>query len=302
MAASVQNPALANTVDTDWVTMPDGTSLYTKTWIAHEDKPKATLVLVHGMGEHIARYDHLCQAFARAGISVYGFDQRGFGRTGRRQDKGAVLGHGEGLDTTLADIDEMLRRTKMADVPQFLMGHSMGGNLVLNYIVRGKSRNTLTGAIATAPFIRVPAQPAMILQKTVRGISKMLPTFTIHTKIDVNELSRNAESNRLYQADWLVHDLVSLQTIGELFEAGQALLDRRYEEIHTPLFLAHGTKDKVTDYNATKSFHEKLQGITEASFKSYDGCFHELHNEPEQEKCIQDYIDWILSKLATASK
>ena len=125
----------------------EGISLFACHWPV--DKPKAVISMVHGLGEHIGRYDHVARWFNQNQVAVVGHDHQGFGKSGGRR------GHVSRLDSVLDDIDLALAeaRNRYPDVPQFLYGHSLGGNLILNYTLRRKP--VLTGVIATGPWIRL---------------------------------------------------------------------------------------------------------------------------------------------------
>jgi len=84
------------------------------------------VVFCHGFGEHINRYCHVFEKFAEAGIEVYGYDQRGFGRTGKKNNNLGVTG---GWGISCSDITDALRKQRKQGIPQFLMGHSMVSSL-----------------------------------------------------------------------------------------------------------------------------------------------------------------------------
>lgn len=127
----------------EWSKFPDGLDYYSKTWYP-KGTLKATLLFIHGLGEHINRYNHVFPIFAEAGIKVLGFDERGFGKTGK---KGGILGHNGGIDQVLADIAAVEGRIKVPGIPHFVMGQSMGGGLALKYASTQPAG--LTGVIAT---------------------------------------------------------------------------------------------------------------------------------------------------------
>lgn len=129
----------------------------------NSSKVKAAVTFIHGIGEHIQRYDHVFSKFASHGIQVNSFDQRGFGRTLR---KGGIPGHNEGMDQVLRDVKAAVEHSKLASVPHFIMGHSMGGGIALRYA--SSYPKGLSGCIASgsnsnyadshsAPLIRAGA-------------------------------------------------------------------------------------------------------------------------------------------------
>ena len=128
----------------------DGSRRYAAEWEpADEGRPRGVIALVHGMGEHVGRYRHVAEMFTEAGYAVIGFDQVGHGRTeGKR-------GHTKSYPALLDGIDAMLAEAKkrFPGAPIFLYGHSMGGNVTLNYVLRRKPG--IVGAIVTGPWLRL---------------------------------------------------------------------------------------------------------------------------------------------------
>ena len=123
---------------------PDGIQFYFQGW-QPETPPKAVVCLVHGLGEHSGRYAHVAAALNDAGYALLGFDLRGHGKSG------GPRGHTPSYETLMDDIGRLLAEAahRYPGRPQFLYGHSLGGNLVLNYALRRKPG--IGGVVATSP-------------------------------------------------------------------------------------------------------------------------------------------------------
>ena len=181
----------------------DGITLYAQEWKPEGEpaaQPAAVVCLVHGIGEHSARYAHVADAFTRAGYALISFDLRGHGRSeGPR-------GHTPSFEMFMADIDLLLdeARRRYPGIPRFLYGHSLGGLLVLNYALRRKP--DLQGVIATSPGLRtsITEQKTKILLSNVLGST--LPTLSLSTGLDATQISRDPDVVTAYLADPLVHD------------------------------------------------------------------------------------------------
>ncbi|KAF9932080.1 hypothetical protein FBU30_009010 [Linnemannia zychae] len=291
-----------HTSKVEWITTEDGHELFTKTWFA-VGTPVAALVFVHGLGEHIVRYDHVFEEFNKAGIQVSAFDQRGFGQTGR---KSKVLGSTGGYDKAIPDITAALERGKIDGLPLFLMGHSYGGGLVLNYNCIGPLRTKLSGVIASAPLI-LPSAPTRpnALTVTVAGFaSRIIPSFQTNTALSSKFISRDPAHVEMYDTDPLVHGYITTKGAYDMLANGKLLLTERYKIItkSVPLLIAHGTEDGLTDFEASKAFFDKVE-VDDKEFKVYDGHYHELHNEPEADRkvVIEYYIQWIRSHLSKSA-
>src|SRR5664279_3643884 len=136
----------------------DGIDIFAQYW-RPESAPKAVVVLIHGLGEHSSRYQHVAQYFTQAGYALSTMDLRGHGRSvGSR-------GHFPSFDIVMRDINQLLDETQkiFPDLPIFLYGHSLGGALVLYYGYAQK--RTLRGMIVTAPGLAAgtPIPPLKIM-------------------------------------------------------------------------------------------------------------------------------------------
>ena len=181
----------------EWSTFADGSEYFSKTW-HQRGSLKATVLFIHGLGEHIGRYDHVFPSFAVEGIRVLGWDQRGFGRTGRRGN--AILGHNGGEDQALADIAQVDARARSKGVPHFVMGHSMGGGLALKYVSGALAKGGIDGLIASAPLVEPGSKtkPSIIEYYAVLALSKILRTVVMDNHVDEKELSRDPVAVKAY--------------------------------------------------------------------------------------------------------
>lgn len=246
--------------------------------------PKAVIALVHGQGEHIGRYAHLAEWYNRHGIAVVGLDHQGYGRSeGKR-------GHAKNLQVLLDDIGLLLDETRKryTDVPLFLYGHSMGGGLVLNYVTRRKP--TLTGLIATGPWIRLAFEAPAIKVLAGKILRKIFPALTLPTGLDVCFLSRDQTVVQAYQNDPLVHDRLSTAAGIALLE-GAEWLDRFEGAVSMPVLLQHGGADQITSPAATRAFSDRVTG--NVLHREWQGLFHEIHNEKEQEEVFEYTLNWM---------
>lgn len=253
------------------------------------DQPVAVVGIVHGLGEHAGRYAHLAAWLNAHQVAVVAYDRRGHGQSeGKR-------GHTTHFDAFLDEIAQLLVAMEMRcpEAPAFLYGHSMGGNLLLNYLIQRHPK--LYGAVVTGPHIRLSFQPSPItvaLGKLMRGI---FPGFTQNNGLDVQQISSDPAVVKAYIDDPLVHDrLTAITGIGMLEAA--AALDRFSGRISVPLLLMHGGADGLTSPDATRAFAARVQG--QVSCKIWDGLYHEIHNEPQQEEVFVFVWHWMQALLA----
>ncbi|MGJ5820314.1 alpha/beta hydrolase [Paludibaculum fermentans] len=261
----------------------DGLRLYG--WVRHPSGPiRGVITLIHGMGEHSRRYDHLTAFWAVNGYASAGFDHRGHGRSQ------GTRGHTPSLEHLLDDIADFT--AQVADecpaCPRYLYGHSMGGNLALNFLIRRQPG--FTAGIASAPYLELAFQPSKAKLLLARLLYRILPAMTFPTGLDASCLSRDPAVVRRYREDPLVHDRISVSFFTEIQAAGQSAL-RRASELTLPVLLMHGNADRITSLAASERFVSGSHG--RAAFKCWDGYFHELHNEPQWQPVAQFALDWL---------
>jgi alpha-beta hydrolase superfamily lysophospholipase len=251
--------------------------------------PKAVVILVHGMGEHIGRYEKsVVPHLVKNGYAVVGYDQFGHGKTkGKR-------GHNPNFDAVLTCVTEVIIKSKKLfnGVSLFLYGHSMGGNVVLNYVLRRK--HPFKGLIATSPFLQLAFQPPALKLAIGKLLYKIAPGLTMSNELDANDISRIPEEVLAYVNDPLVHDKISPNYSIKFIETGQWALYHA-QDLQVNTLLLHGTGDKIIDHKATKEFADKSNG--KASIKLFEGAYHELHNDLCREKMLVTITDWLNSQL-----
>lgn len=248
---------------------------------------KAVVVIVHGMGEHSGRYEHVAKKLTENGFGVIAFDHFGHGKTkGKR-------GHNPGYDFVLESITKLIGEAKntFGDKPIFLYGHSMGGNAVINYSLR--KNHHLKGVIATSPFLRLAFQPPAWKLSLGKVMQKIAPSITLGNELDPNDISRDAIEVKKYVDDPLVHDKISPNFSLSFIDAGEWAIQNA-SSLKIPMLLLHGTGDKIIDYKGTETF---ANNSTKASLKLYKEGYHELQNDLCKEEMLQDVVNWLNSQL-----
>ncbi|MCX7744735.1 MAG: lysophospholipase [Flavobacteriales bacterium] len=262
---------------------PDGITLqgYTSNTASN---PNAVITLIHGMGEHALRYEHVANFFNQHNIALVSMDHRGHGRsTGKR-------GHTPNYDALMHDVEMLLQKTNemYANIPIILYGHSMGGNLVLNFLIRKKP--AVKGAIVTAPYLRLAFEPPAWKVKLGKLSAGIIPSLSQPTGLDTKAISRDPEVVSKYEKDPLVHDKITSAFFVNVHFAGPYAIEHA-KEIEIPLLLMHGTADRLTSVEGTKEFAAHAGKNVE--LKIWEGFYHELHNEPEKIEVLEYEINWL---------
>lgn len=271
----------------EW-TSKDNVKIFGQEW-KPEKKQKAAIALIHGLGEHSGRYEHVAEVFTAAGYSLTAFDLRGHGKTE------GIRGHAPSIDAVMADITHNIELTRehFPGMPVFLYGHSLGGNLGLYYCLTQKPQ--LKGAIITSPGLGLasPIPPAKLFM--AKALYALVPTLLMDNGLDRTGLSRDPEVEKKYSADPLVHGKASTRFALDVLNCGAYNLEHA-GEFPLPLLLMQGTADRIVSPQLTKAFANAAP-ISKITYKEWEGFYHELHNEPEKAKVFEAMLDWIEQEL-----
>jgi alpha-beta hydrolase superfamily lysophospholipase len=249
--------------------------------------PKAIILLVHGFGEHAGRYGDWAAKFNEEGVSLRAFDLPGHGNSeGRR-------GVMPPFDLLYDTIDIMLKdiAAELPGIPQFIYGHSLGGGIVLDYLIRRKP--ALRGAVVTSPWIRLAFEPPRIKKLIASVASKIMPGMTQPSGLKTADLSRDPKVVESYRNDPLVHGAISAGIFGSITDTAKEILGHS-SEITLPLLLVHGRDDMITSPAATM---EVAAAAPKATLKLWDGGYHELHNDLVREDHFDFIMEWIETLL-----
>jgi acylglycerol lipase len=244
---------------------------------------KAIIVFVHGIGEHIHRYDYWAGLFNREGIGFAGVDLPGHGRSdGNRGDIKSYALLEEMEDIMIKSSNQTFPRC-----PVYIYGHSLGGGIVLDYLLR---RNpAVKGAIVTSPYLRLAFEPPKIKLVIASAMKYILPGLIQPTGLNADHLSHDKEVAKKYKADPLVHDKISVRLFVSSLASANYSLDHA-SELKVPTLILHGGDDPIISVGGSREFAGKTKM---AELKIFDGGYHELHNELFKEDVFKDIMDWI---------
>lgn len=254
------------------------------TFSNHFKSEKGVMIITHGMGEHSMRYMEMADFFTNVGYTVISFDIRGHGLSeGKR-------GHTPAYEFLMDDIERVYTQVKKdyPSLPIFLFGHSMGGNLVLNFLLR--KPNSICGAIVTGAYLKLGFEPPKWKIILAKLSSSIWPTLSQPTELELDALSRNKEVIRKYENDELVHDRITSAFFINVHFAGQYVIDHA-NEIKTPLLVMHGMEDRLTSPKGSQEFASNSG--ENVHLKMWDGLYHELHNEPEKQEIFNYEMEWM---------
>jgi alpha-beta hydrolase superfamily lysophospholipase len=263
--------------------------LHYRAWEA--DAPRGVIILVHGMFEHSRRYQEFGEVMAAHGLSTYALDLRGHGASeGRR-------GHVRTFDLLLQDLDRFRREVEgivPAELPMFLVGHSLGGLIALRYLQEYDS--PLRGSVITAPWLgtAVPVPRWQILLGHV--LNRVMPAFPFPFHIDAAILSRDPARVADYQEDPEIHSTITPRMFTEISSAIH-LAVQRGDRIHVPVHFLLAGDDRLVDTARSLAFARSLPEEM-VSVEVVPDSYHELIQETNRaavlsviRERIQDELD-----------
>jgi alpha-beta hydrolase superfamily lysophospholipase len=259
-------------------TTADGVGLRTRHWPAAD--PWAAILIVHGLGEHSGRYEHVGEQFSAAGIDAHAFDLRGMG--GSDGPRGDI----ERWASIHDDVAERLSavRERAAGGPIVLYGHSLGGLIVTGYLLTDHRHPDL--AVVTAPGLD-STLPRWKL-RLAPLLARVVPTLALSIGIAGDVRSRDPEVDARVRADPLC-GTTSTTRFAAAATAEQARVRAGVGSIATPMLVLHGLDDGLVPPSASEAF----EGVPGVERRTYPGLRHELHNEPEGPQILAEVIAWI---------
>jgi len=262
----------------------DKLKLFAQYW-APDSNQKAVVILVHGLGEHSSRYSDLADDLVKSGYVLFAFDQRGHGKSSGRR------GYAKCDKVLLKDIDFIINEAKkhFKKTPRILLGHSMGGNLVLSYIISKRS-SKLKGVVSSSPWIKLQQGPSPLVKGLAKFVLFIFARFRTKTGLNPEDMTHDKPILQKTYEDEYMHNKIGVRLYFSIEESGEAILKNKHK-INIPLLIMHGNKDKVTSVQATKKLAKNTSKLTH--LKIWDNDYHELFNEVNREEVISYMIDWL---------
>jgi alpha-beta hydrolase superfamily lysophospholipase len=260
-----------------------GISLYWHAWLP-EGAPRAVVVLAHGGLEHSGRYAHVAERLTNAGLATYAIDFRGHGQSGGRP------GQIERMSLLVDDLDRLIRHASECHsaTPKFVLAHSLGAMVALEYVVSGD--RDLTGLVLSGTGIDVSGIPRRHVA-VAKVLSAAAPNLGL-MRLASERVSRDPAVVRRYDEDPLVfRGKVPVRTAAELLLSADRVTPR-LGTVQLPLLVMHGGADAIATPAGARMIYEKA-GSVDKTLNVYDGLYHEILNEPEKEMVIADVVKWI---------
>ena len=260
-----------------------GGEIYWQAWLP--ETVSAVVLLSHGYAEHSGRYAHVAARLNDAGYAVYAVDHRGHGKSD------GTPGNVDGFRFVLADLATLRERTVAAHphLPVFLVAHSLGALIALDYVTSGGA-DGLAGLVLSATVLdpTVANRVELALAPILSRIAPNLGT----SALDPAGVSRDPAVVAAYVADPLnYHGKIRSRSGAESLSAIARVIDR-LPSLTLPTLVMHGTEDPIAAPSGSQTVVDRI-GTEDLSVTFYDGLFHEIFNEPEQDVVLDDVVAWL---------
>ena len=281
-------PGSSESTTRQWMhTARDGARLMVRSSEPENGAVRGSILLTHGMGEHSGRYNHVAQRLNAAGLRVLMWDLRGHGHS--EGARGDVLHYGLLVD----DLLELWSLASSGPGPVFLYGHSLGGQITLNFAIQ--HRPEAAGLIITSPWLRLAFVPPRWKLSLARIAARLWPSFTQDTDVGPARLSRDLDFLMAMPDLHLIHHRMSARMF-EALTAGAESAAREGVELTYPILLLHGDHDPVTSVAATREFFGLLRS-QDKSLVIVPEALHETHNDLCRESVLSQITGWLEARL-----
>jgi alpha-beta hydrolase superfamily lysophospholipase len=267
----------------DHGTTRDGLIQLRRRW-QPEGQARGVVLLLHGIGEHTGRYEHVGGHLAAAGFEVVGIDHRGYGQSGGRR------AYVDSWSQFLDDVEDQLAEVRSFGLPTVMLGHSMGGLIAASYCVDERPLPDLLVLSGPALGVDIDAKTKM-LTRIGPMIRRVAPGYEIRDDWDPTVFAADVSVGEKYMDDPLRIDFATISLGLELFGAIEST-QKRLGSLSVPTMCVHGRDDKLVPVGAS----EPLEALG-AHRIVYDGLGHEVFNEPSGLDIVDDVIAWIDTQL-----
>jgi alpha-beta hydrolase superfamily lysophospholipase len=266
-------------------TASDGDNIALQDWPLPEGLVlRGVVVLVHGLGEHAGRYDHVARRLNRWGFAVRGYDQYGHGESGGV--RGGLPSPARLLEDLL-DVVESTRARMAPDLPLILLGHSLGGLVAACAVAL--HRLPVQGLVLSSPALD-PGLSAF--QKLLlRVLPRVAPNLTVGNGLDPDLISHDKSVVKAYKADPWVHNRISGR-LARFIADGGPLVFARAPEWKVPTLLLYAGDDQLVDPRGSRAFAAAAPASMVTS-RCFEGLYHEIFNELDAEPVFDTLRQWL---------
>jgi alpha-beta hydrolase superfamily lysophospholipase len=250
----------------------------------------ATLVVTHGIGEHSENYAKAAESLNDLGWNVIAWDLRGHGRSdGKRGHVDRFTDFADDLSAFLSH----LHRASLLTKPFALIGHSMGGLVVLDHLIRAKAEvPTPMAAALSSPLLGVALKVPPAKDFAARVMNKVWPSITLFNEINHADLTRDVEHRLTYAKDPLRHEKISPALYLGMFET-MAAVKATGDQITLPVLIQAAGQERIVSLPAIEEFFPTL-GSKSKKLLVYKDSYHEIFNDLDRDQVFKDLNEFLL--------
>ena len=273
----------------------DGLALHWRAWpvAAGSEPARGTVLLVHGLGEHVGRYEHVAARLNAWGWNVAGFDHRGHGRS-----PGARGGLPQ-ADAMLRDVASAIDRVRAANPRrQVLLGHSLGGLIAARFVAEAlqaqpaRWSRSLDALVLSSPALDPGMNGFQKLLLAVLG--PLAPNLAVHNGLKPAWISRDPAVVQAYGADPRVHNRVTPALVRFIVDAG-APVRAAAARWRVPTLLMFAGSDRCVAPAGSRAFAAAAAGPV-VTAREFGALFHEIFNEPERDEVFATLQPWLAAR------
>lgn len=266
-----------------------GIRLFYQSW-GPPVKPRAVLLLVHGLAEHGGRYLNVVSEFVPAGFLVCALDHRGHGQSEGKRCR--IKCFNEYVQDLATYVD--IVRGEYPGVKIFMAGHSLGGTIATAYAEAHQEK--LAGLILSAPTLKAGSSITRRDKLLARIASRLAPGLGV-SSLDATSISKDPAVVAAYVGDPLVYTgKISARLGAEILHAIENAIPPRMREITLPILIMQGTEDRLSNPEGSRAIFDGVSS-SDKTFRRYKGLFHEIFNEPERAAVFADMKAWLEARL-----
>ena len=263
----------------------DGDNVVIQDWPLEASQTlRGVVIVVHGLGEHAGRYDHVARQLNQWGFAVRGYDQCGHGESGGA--RGSLPTDTRLLDD-LADIVDSTRARMRADTPLILLGHSLGGLVVGRFV--SLAMRPVEGLVMSSPALNAGMNAFQKLLVSV--LPKIAPDLRVGNGVKPQFISHDPKVVEAYKADKLVHDRISARLARFIADAGPQTLARAAQWT-VPTLLMYAGDDRLISAQGSRDFAAVAPKAV-VQTQCFDTLYHEIFNELDAAPVFAMLKQWL---------
>lgn len=266
-----------------------------RVWETTKEKPQGVVVIVHGNGEHINRYEWLREQWLQSGFHIVMGDLPGHG------EDPTTRGHINGFYEFIDVIESWVKEAMSFNLPIFILGHSLGGLST----IRALQERPLPvhGVLLSSPCLGLSIRIPKWLRLSAVVLNHTFPSFLVPTKksADNKNATRNLDILKKDAIDPLILKKISVRWYFEMEAAMGHAFQKKEDFPDIPLLILQAGEDKIVDKLSVKTWFDSLI-IKEKTYVEWPGLYHEVFNEPEREDVFQCALTFITTHLHSGGR